>query len=171
MRLVTALLLSGALVFPQADLRATVSAWVDAHRLAVIDELRGLLAIPNVAADTPNIRRNAEHLREMMAKRGLAAEILETTGNPLVYGTLNTPGARRTILFYCHYDGQPVDPTKWRQPDPFTPVIRGDGPDARMFARSASDDKAPIVALLAALDALRTAGLAPTSNVEIILDG
>jgi len=171
MRIVTALLLSGALVTQQADLPAMISAWVGAHRQAVIDELLGLLAIPNVAADKPNIRRNAEHLREMLATRGIAAETLETTGNPLVYGTLNVSGARRTILFYCHYDGQPVDPAKWRQPDPFTPVIRGDGPDARIYARSASDDKAPIVALLAALDALRSADLAPTSNVKIILDG
>ncbi|HEX6464873.1 MAG TPA: M20/M25/M40 family metallo-hydrolase, partial [Vicinamibacterales bacterium] len=154
-----------------ADLRTTTSAWVAAHRQTVIDELLELLAIPNVAADTPNIRRNAEHLRALLARRGFAAEVLETTGNPLVFGNLPVPGVTRTVLFYCHYDGQPVDPSKWRQPDPFKPVIRGDGADARIFARSASDDKAPIVALLAGLDALRSANLTPTSNVKIILDG
>ena len=91
----------------------------------------------------------------------LPAEILETAGNPLVYGALNVPGATRTVLFYCHYDGQPVDPAKWNQPDPFKPVVRGEGADARIYARSASDDKAPIVALMAAVDALKASGLAP----------
>jgi len=155
----------------QPDLKTAVSSWVAAHRQAVIDELLELLAIPNVASDTPNIRRNADHLRALLARRGFAAEVLETTGNPLVYGNLPVPGATRTVLFYLHYDGQPVDPSKWRQPDPFTPVMRGDGADARIYARSASDDKAPIVALLASLDALRSANLAPTSNVKVILDG
>src|SRR5215469_16403162 len=97
-----------------ADLKATVSAWVAAHRQAVVDDLLELLAIPNVASDKPNIRRNADHLRELLAKRGFAAEVLETTGNPLVYGNLSVPGATRTVLFYLHYDGQPVDPSKWR---------------------------------------------------------
>jgi acetylornithine deacetylase/succinyl-diaminopimelate desuccinylase-like protein len=171
MRLVATSLLSLALVLQPADLRATVSAWADAHRQAVLDDLLALLAIPNVASDTPNIRRNAEHIREMLARRGFAAELLETTGNPLVYGSLPVSGATRTVLFYCHYDGQPVDPVKWRQPNPFTPVTRGDGADARIYARSASDDKAPIVALLAALDAMKSANLAPTVNVKLILDG
>jgi hypothetical protein len=144
--LVLILRLVGAPLAAQADLRATTSAWVGAHRQAVLDELLQLLTIPNVAADRPNIRRNAEQLRDMLAKRGFVVDVLETAGNPLVYGSLTIPGAARTVLFYCHYDGQPVDASKWHQPDPFTPVIRGDGAEARIYARSASDDKAPIVA-------------------------
>lgn len=142
-------------------------AWVDLHRDAVKRELVELLSIPNVAADRPNIRRNAEHLRAMLAKRGFAAELLETAGNPLVYGELKVTGASRTLLLYCHFDGQPVDPKGWKQPDPFTPVER----DGRIYARSASDDKAPIVMLVNALDALRAAGHEPSSNVRVILDG
>lgn len=170
-RIAAALLLSLALVAQPADLKSTVSAWATAHRQAILDELIALLSIPNVASDRTNIRRNAEHIREMLAKRGIAAEILETTGNPLVYGRLIVPGATRTVLFYCHYDGQPVDRAKWRQPDPFTPVTRGEGADARIYARSASDDKAPIVALLAALDAMKSANLAPSSNLKFIFEG
>jgi acetylornithine deacetylase/succinyl-diaminopimelate desuccinylase-like protein len=168
--LIVLLALAAGLEQP-ADLRSTVSAWVAAHRQAVVDELLEVLAIPNVASDKPNIRRNADHLRGLLARRGFAADVLETTGNPLVFGNLTVPGATRTVLFYLHYDGQPVDPSKWRQPDPFTPVMRGDGADARIYARSASDDKAPIIALLAGLDALRSANLEPTSNVKIIVDG
>ena len=63
----------------------------------------------------------------MLARRGFAAELLETDGNPLVYGELKAPGASRTLLLYAHYDGQPVDPTSWKQASPFTPVLRDGG--------------------------------------------
>src|SRR5258708_29755756 len=161
-----------ALFVPQAaDLKTSVSTWVAAHQRQIVAELLETLGIPNGAAEKPNIRRNAEPLRVLLGRHGFASEILETTGNPLVYGALNVPGAARTVLFYCHYDGQPVDPAKWNQPDPFTPVVRGEGADARIYARSASDDKAPIIALLAAADALKASGLAPSANVRVILDG
>ncbi len=126
------LIAAGLIVFsicvPRAqdggELRKQVAAWVADHQQAVVSELIELLAIPNVAADRPNIRRNAEHLRAMLTRRGFAAELLETDGNPLVFGDLKVPGATRTILFYSHYDGQPVDPKVWKQPDPFKPVLR-----------------------------------------------
>ena len=162
----------GAVLAAQpADLRRAVTSHVETHQTAIVAELLDLLAIPNVAADRANVRRNADHLRGLLARRGLKAEVLETQGNPLVYGALDVPGATRTVLFYCHYDGQPVDPSKWNQPDPFTPVVRGEGREARVFARSAADDKSPIVGLMIALDALKANGLAPTSNVRVILDG
>jgi acetylornithine deacetylase/succinyl-diaminopimelate desuccinylase-like protein len=174
---------------PPAGLKQKVDAWVAANQRAIVTELVDLLAIPNVAADRENIRRNAIRLREMLARRGLTAEILETTGNPLVWGELNVPGATRTILLYAHYDGQPVNAKDWRQPSPFTPILRAGkmedeaaeipdlatrqtfDADQRIYARSASDDKSPIVAVLAALDALKASGLQPSSNVRIILDG
>ena len=173
----------------QPDLHASTKAWVDAHRAQVLGELVDLLSIPNVAADRPNIRRNAEHLRRTLQRRGFTAEVLETAGNPLVYGELRVPGATRTLLLYAHYDGQPVDAKAWQQADPFTPVLRTGrvdqggrdiadvagagriGDDWRLYARSAADDKSPIVALCAALDSLKASGLAPTSNLRVILDG
>ena len=144
-----------------------VRAWVTSNQQPIVAELVELLSIPNVAADRVNIRRNAEHLRAMLEKRGFGAELLQTSGNPLVYGELKVPGAKRTLLLYVHYDGQPVDPKGWQQPDPFKPVTRGD----RIYARSASDDKGPIVATLSAIDALKAAGLQPASNIRIIMDG
>jgi acetylornithine deacetylase/succinyl-diaminopimelate desuccinylase-like protein len=160
-----------------------VRAWIEGHHAAVISELLDLLSIPNVAADRANVRRNAEHLRALFEKRGFGAELLETAGNPLVYAELKVPGAVRTLLLYSHYDGQPVDAKGWRQRDPFQPVLRlgKDGeeiagavhydPETRVYARSASDDKAPIVMVLAAIDALAAAGERPSSNVRVILDG
>jgi acetylornithine deacetylase/succinyl-diaminopimelate desuccinylase-like protein len=171
MRCVIAGLMTLVLLPQPKDLGALVRAYVDAHQKTIVGELLELLAIPNVAADRANIRRNAEHLKTLLTRHGLNGEILETDGNPLVYGALDVSGARRTILFYCHYDGQPVDAKRWNQLDPFAPVVRGTGADARIYARSASDDKAPIVALLAAIDALKASGLSPSSNVRVILDG
>src|SRR5687767_7704635 len=92
---------------PPAGLKQKIDAWVTANQRAIVTELVDLLAIPNIAADRENIRRNAVRLRDMLAKRGLAAEILETTGNPLVWGEMKVAGATRTLLFYAHYDGQP----------------------------------------------------------------
>src|SRR5215210_3779038 len=161
-----------------------VRAWVSANQKQVVDELLDLLAIPNVTSDRENIRRNANHLLEILRARGFASDLLETNGNPLVFGELTVAGAQRTLLVYSHYDGQPVAPAGWKQPDPFVPVLRRGGtdvpdprslaqydPDARIYARSASDDKAPIIALCAALDALKSSSVLPTSNIKLILDG
>lgn len=168
--------------------QGTARAWVATHHAPLVRELIELLEIPNVSTDRPNIRRNAEHLRGMLAQRGFAAELLETAGNPLVYGELKVSGATRTLLLYAHYDGQPVDPKAWQQSDPFKPVLRTRrvdqggqvvnienvttfDPDWRLYARSASDDKSPIVALCAAVDALKASGAAPTASLRVILDG
>ena len=116
-------------------------------------------------------------------------KLLEYEGAaPVVYGELARPGAQRTILFYAHYDGSPVSSKEWTNP-PFQPVLRSgsierDGqiislpdsakpfdPEWRIYARSASDDKAPISALLTALDALQAARRAPTVNVKFVFEG
>ena len=172
-----------------AQQRKEVDAFLTTHRQEIVREFVELLSIPNVAADRANIKRNAEVLRTLFQKRGFNVEILATDGNPLVFAELAVPAARRTILFYAHYDGQPVTPKAWSQGDPFTPIMRDgrleDGgkeianflslkafpPEARLYARSASDDKAPIIALLAAIDALKAASRQPTWNVKVILDG
>jgi len=172
-----------------AQIRQPVERYVAAHQQSIVAELVELLSIPNVAKDRDNIGRNASHLRELLARRGFAVEVLETGTNPLVFGELRVPGASQTLLFYAHYDGQPIDPKGWKQASPFTPILRDgrleDGgreisnflslksfvPEARLYARSASDDKAPIVALLTALDALKSLDQRPTSNIKVILDG
>jgi len=169
--------------------RSALEGYVASHQRAIVTDLVDLLSIPNVTADTENIRRNATLLREMLRRRSFTTEILETDGNPLVWGELKVPGARRTLLIWAHYNGQPADPKGWRQPNPFVPVLRAgrleDGakevpglrnlakfdPDSRLYARSAADDKGPIVALLAALDALKATGMAASSNLRVVLDG
>src|SRR5262245_42569625 len=94
--------------------REAVKTHLAANQVAVLREFAELLAIPNVASDAPNIRRNAEHIARLLEKRGLAARLLDGEGGPpVVYGERAAPGARRTLVVYVHYDGQPVDPAQW----------------------------------------------------------
>ncbi len=162
--------------------------WRQAHERAVLAEFMELLAIPNLAKDEPNIRRNAAAIQAMYERRGVKTRLLEVAGAPpAIYGEIPNPGAARTVVFYAHYDGQPVDPREWATP-PWQPVIRnrpldrgGDviplpssgpiDPEWRIYARAASDDKAPVMAIAAALDALRAARLPVRSTVKFIFEG
>ena len=164
-------------------------SYVESHRAEIVAELREFVAIPNVASDGPNIRRNAEALVAMMERRGITTRVLEAGGPPVVYGEIGDP-TLPTILFYCHYDGQPADPAAWAQDSPWTAVLRSESMEAggqvisdwpepgedvdsdwRLYARAASDDKAPIVALLFVLDAWREAGIEPPNHVKFLFEG
>jgi len=163
-----------------------VNDWRQAHEQQIVDKFATLLSIPNVASDEANIRRNAEHIGTMLTEAGMRVELLELEGsNPVVFAERNTPGATRPIMIYIHYDGQPVNVDNWAS-DPWTPVMRTDmvenngkqvplrapfDPGWRIFARSAGDDKAPIIALHSALLALADSGIAPTVNLKVFMEG
>ena len=177
---------------PQAtdtSLRARVNTWRAGRETEIVGELTRLLSIPNVARDSVNIRRNAALIVTMLERRGATARILESPGSPpAVYGELSAPGASRTAVFYAHYDGQPVDSARWVT-QPWQVVLR-DGaltrgakaipfpaaggrfdPEWRLYARSASDDKSPIVAMLTALDALKALGQRSSVNLKFFFEG
>ncbi|HEY4573678.1 MAG TPA: M20/M25/M40 family metallo-hydrolase, partial [Thermoanaerobaculia bacterium] len=187
------LLAAAAVAFAQARpdaVRDKVRAYRAAHEKEIVTELDGLLALPNVATRVADIERNADHLTAMLERRGFAVQRLSAGAGtpPALYGELRVPGAARTLMFYAHYDGQPVGQKGWLS-DPFKPVLRSGplgpnvkeidlksvtgpfDPEWRIYARSASDDKSPIVAILTALDALRASGLQPSVNVKLFLEG
>jgi hypothetical protein len=98
--------------------------WRQSHEHAIVEELITLLAIPNIATDQPNIRKNAALIQSMIERRGLKSRLLEYPGaSPVVYGELPNPDAKLTVVFYAHYDGQPLDAKEWASP-PFEPVLR-----------------------------------------------
>lgn len=158
----------------------------------ILQEYRALLKIPNVASDTANIRRNANWIVNAFEQRGVEMELLELPDapdvSPVIYGNLEVPNAKRTLIIYVHYDGQPVDSTQWSH-NPWMPTLYSrsaeDGgapiefpeegekinPEWRIYGRSASDDKAPIPALLATLDALHQNEIPLTSNIKLFFDG
>jgi len=165
-----------------------------ANEQPLLREYFEFLSLPNVASDVPNIRRNAARIMEMMKQRGLDPRLLEAdTPNtpPAVFAEWKTPGAQRTLLFYAHYDGQPTDPKQWTGTLPWTPVFRtaaieaggrivsDDGPPVsspidpqwRIYARSASDDKAGVMAILTAFAALKAKAVALNSNIKFFFEG
>src|ERR1043165_8774171 len=136
-----------------------------AHEHEILKEFTTLLSIPNVASDTQNICLIAALIVEMKKQRGFNPRLLEAPNSPpAVYGEWKTPGAQRTILVYAHYDGQPTDPKQWTGTQPWQPVFRSAALEAngavvtpplsrtpfnsdwRIYARSASDDKAGVMA-------------------------
>jgi acetylornithine deacetylase/succinyl-diaminopimelate desuccinylase-like protein len=163
------------------------------HRAAngaeILVEFAELLEIPNVPAEPEGLKRTAAWIRDRLAGRGVDAELLTLDdAPPLVYGRMESPGARRTLGIYVHYDGQPVDPARWThppfeptlytasmelggQPRPFPTAGSPVDPESYLYARSAGDDKAPVAALLGALDALEGAGIRPTSNLVFLFEG
>jgi acetylornithine deacetylase/succinyl-diaminopimelate desuccinylase-like protein len=143
-----------------------------AHRAELIQQFSEFLAIPNVGADPANLMRNADLLVEMLKKRGVDARLLSIPSAPsIVYGKIDVPGARHTIVFYAHYDGQPVTPSEWEGNSPFAPTVREVNGEPRIFARSAGDDKAAIFAQLTALDALRAAKIPLRANIRFVWEG
>jgi len=183
------LLLCAALLFPlapgnaraadaeDARHRDAIVDWVAAHRETILKELNEFLRLPNVSSDLEAMESNATHLRTMLERRGLEVRILTSPAAPYVFARLapeegSEGGKPPTVLFYAHFDGQPVDRSRWTTGEPFDPTLRGEvsDPEARIYARSASDDKASIVGLLAAIDALRAAGFPPTVEAKFIFD-
>lgn len=152
-----------------------------------IDELRDFVKIPNDALDHANINRNLTWLTKKFNDRGFNTSVLPTEGESLFFAVLPMQDNKPTILFYMHFDGQSIDPTKWDQPNPYDVVLKSkDGDtwktesfddlnddinyDWRLFGRSTSDDKGPIVMFLNAFDLLKKANIELPFNIKIILD-
>src|SRR5262245_36602553 len=174
-----------------APAQSSVRDYRRAHEREIIDEFTRLLAIPNVASDTSNIRRNAQYIFEMMQRRGLNPRLLEARSKdtpPAVYGEWKVAGATRSVILYAHYDGQPVDPRQWTASPPFQPTWRtaakesggqiasrpatgGLNSEWRLYARGASDDKAGVMGILAAFDALKAQNQKPSVNLKFLFEG
>jgi acetylornithine deacetylase/succinyl-diaminopimelate desuccinylase-like protein len=173
-----------------ADFNAQIENYRSSHEAAIVGELDQLVRLKSVAADAAGITAAADRLQKSLQERGFAAQQWSAAAGtpPAVFGVLKTAGAKRTVIFYAHYDGQPVTPSQWSS-DPFIPVMRSGAlnsgeheidwksargpfdPEWRLFGRSASDDKASIVAFLAAFDALKAAGKSPSVNIKVLWEG
>ncbi len=152
-----------------------------------IKSLRDFVALPSDALNADDIEDNIIWLRKQFEKRGFNTAELETDNLPLFFAALPVDDEKPTVLFYMHFDGQPVDPSKWDQPNPYQVVLKkpvangfervsfdalGDdiNYDWRLFGRTTSDDKGPIVMLLHALDLLKEDGSEIPWNIKVILD-
>ncbi len=162
---------------------------IEKNGAQILGDFATLLSYPNVAADLPNINKNAGYIVAELKKRGVEAKLLRMVGTPpIIYGYLPAENSDRTLALYVHYDGQPVDKTRWKN-DPWKPTLYDQALDKggkvipmpkasdqinsewRLYARSAGDDKAPIISILTALDAIRENNLKITSNLVFFFEG
>ena len=189
-RLLT-LLLIGASLTPSFASTAKEKAAIQAAARATLPEFIDYLKIPNVMRQSAkDMQRNAAWTVAAFKRHGFVAQELEDGETPMVFAELSGgPKASKTILFYAHMDGQAVTAAEWDQPDPFSPTLKArkaDGtfqtlpletltganpdPELRLFARSAADDKAPIMMLMAAAEALKANKKTPAINIKILID-
>ena len=168
--------------------RDAVRVWRGAHEKAIVADFVTFLAMPNVATSVADVERNAAYIQGQLNARGFETRLLtaEPGTPPSVFAQMKVPRAIRTVIFYAHYDGQPIGQRGWIS-DPFQPSMRTALPEAkavdwqnsigpldpawRLFARSAGDDKVSIQAMLSALDALKAAHVKPTVNIKLLYEG
>ena len=178
--------------FAQSKETLAVRKFREENTAAILKEYVDFLTIPNTANDTAGLRKNTDFIKQMMVQRGIQnVQLLQAaTPNtpPVVYGEVNTPGAKETLIFYAHYDGQPVNPAQWAKGlQPFQPQLYTDAldkkgmpiafttptidPNYRIYARGASDDKAGVAAILNAYTAIKKLNLPLAYNIKFFFEG
>jgi acetylornithine deacetylase/succinyl-diaminopimelate desuccinylase-like protein len=145
--------------------------FINANRDRYVRELGDYLAIPSISAlpeHQQDVRRCAEWTADHLRHIGLqSARLIETPGNPVVYAEwLGAEGAP-TVLFYGHYDVQPVDPLELWESPPFEATVR----DGEIYARGAADDKGQIFMHFKAIEAHLTQNGRLPVNMKIVLEG
>lgn len=144
--------------------------YLDQHQDDHLESFKTLLSIPSISAQPAHqsdVDRAAEWLAGRFRQAGfLKAEVLPTTGHPVVYAEYCPYPDKATVLFYGHYDVQPADnPERWNSP-PFEPTIT----DGRIVARGASDMKGQVMAFLLACEAL-VASSKLRLNIKALIEG
>lgn len=175
-------------VFSQINLETTVQK----HIKNYYGDLYDFVTLPSNAHIKEHIQPNLDWLKKTFEKRGFTTEFLPTEGHPIFLAEQKPAslpqGSLKTLLFYMHFDGQPVEPEKWQQESPYKPVLKkknangqweaidwsnlktGYDPEWRIFARAVADDKGPILMLLAALDMMQKENIKSLYHIKVILD-
>lgn len=156
---------------------------------STIEDLQEFIALPNDALNKADMDQNLAWLTENFNQRNFDTRIIPTSNIPLFFAEMKTgKKGLPTLLIYMHFDGQSIDASKWNQKNPYELVLKEkDGelwkqidwnlldakidPEWRLFGRSTSDDKGPIVMLLNAIDMLKEDDLDIPFNLKVILDG
>jgi acetylornithine deacetylase/succinyl-diaminopimelate desuccinylase-like protein len=185
--------LAGNTIFAQSPDLIVVKKYQNENAGRIVSEFVEFLSIPNVAADPLGQQKSADFIMGMMKKRGIQQVQLLSPSSagvpPAVYGEVIVPGAKQTLIFYAHYDGQPVNPAQWAKGlEPFQPKLFSNAIDKggtnipfpangnynnewRIYARGASDDKAGVDAILNAYETISKSGLVPGCNIKFFFEG
>jgi acetylornithine deacetylase/succinyl-diaminopimelate desuccinylase-like protein len=152
-----------AAILSESELRAAIEREMPGVRA----DLERLIRIPGIAFDGfdfSHVERSAEAVAELLRGCGLEVEIVRNGGQPAVIGHRPAPEGAPTVLLYAHHDVQPVGDLKLWKSEPFEPVVR----DGRLYGRGAADDKAGVMAHVAAL---RAFGDALPVGVVVFVEG
>ena len=181
-------------LFAQSNNAAAIKKNIDENQGTIVQSFKELLTIPNLANDPVNIQRNAQWIANYMQKSGIQNVQLLSAANtqvpPVVFGEVKVPGVTETVIFYAHYDGQPVDSTKWfKGTHPFKPTLYSKmidqggvpvewpstsamyDPQWRIYGRGASDDKGGVMAIINAYITLQRLHISPTVNIKFFFEG
>lgn len=163
-------------------------AQIDQNFRQVLEKHKALVSIPNLPENIDNMMKNVDWVSNEFMALDFKLSVLEATALPVLFAEKIYDKNFKTVLFYIHLDGQPVNPKMWDQEDPFVPVLKkqnqnGDweainwnnldkkiDDDWRIFARAAADDKAPIIILLSALEILKQQNETPNFNIKVVFD-
>lgn len=176
-----------------AQIPESVTQSIKSRQHELLKEYVEFLAIPNTKNDPEQLLENANFILKMMKKRGLEGRLLHSDrpgAIPSVYAEALQPGATTTVIFYAHYDGQPVSPRAWAAGlDPFKPQFTTDrldkggkfmdfpaenqaiDPNWRIYGRAAADDKAGVYAILNAYDVIKKNNMMPKINIKFFFEG
>ena len=145
---------------------------IDADLEPALARLFALLRIPSISTDPAHagdVRAAADWLRDDLASMGFAAAVHDTPGHPMVVGQMDGPGPH--VLFYGHYDVQPVDPLSLWDRGPFYPALE-ETPNGRVIrARGAADDKGQLMTFLEACRAIIAETGALPCKVTVFVEG
>lgn len=161
---------------------------LQAKAVKTLYDLKEFIALPNDAAKPDDIGTNLRWLTKRFGELGFNTILLESETVPSFFATLPMKPGLPTVLFYMHFDGQAVDKSKWDQKNPYEMVLKSNTNGQwnalpfdslktqfdekwRVFGRSVSDDKGPIIMFLNALEWIKKENIPLAFNVKVILDG
>ena len=164
--------------------------YINTQYRTFIDGMLPLLRQPSISLDAPQVRRCAALLRDLLEQEGVHAEIMETDGNPVVYGDIAGERDDVTLILYNHYDVKPIEPLAAWASEPFVPTFRSGRVEdqaplisdwqtlddeallsALVYARGSGDDKGPLYCNLMALRTMRAISGKPPCRLIFLFDG
>ncbi len=149
-----------------------VLAHVDDNLDAALERLKALVRIPSVSTDPAykdDCQAAANWLVADLASLGVEAEARQTPGHPMVVG--HAGDGRPHLMFYGHYDVQPVDPLELWHHDPFDPIVE-DRPGGKVIrARGSSDDKGQLMTFMEACRAWKAVKGSWPCKLSFIFEG
>ncbi|MEM6572990.1 MAG: M20/M25/M40 family metallo-hydrolase [Pseudomonadota bacterium] len=173
-----------AFAYDLTTLREIVDGYPNDHGAEMLEDFRAFLSLPNVSTRQEDMLANAEWIQRYIGQRGFQSQVVTAGRSPYVLASRHVSDDLPTVLIYAHFDGQPVLPSNWATP-PFKPTLKSGvevldwtealaGPlsrEWRIYARSAGDDKAPVIAIMHAIDLLEANDLPLSINIKLFLDG